>query len=216
MAVVAGLAKEAYYPAIQEVLKQEYNASPYMEKYVMESLFIMGAAEQGVEWMLKRFASMIDDPISTLYENFGGGQDRAGSGTNNHAWSGGGLTMMQQYIAGVQPTSPAFKSYSIVPQMGPLKALRTKVPTPFGTIGLDLNKQENGALSMSLDSPAGTTVTVALPLTQDTQTLTINGDLMWANGTQGDCPHGCHFKGVLNQRIQVELTPGEWSIELGK
>lgn len=103
MAVVAGLAKEAYYPAIQEVLKQEYNASPYMEKYVMESLFIMGAAEQGVERMLKRFASMIDDSISTLYENFGGGQDRAGSGTNNHAWSGGGLTMMQQYIAVCSP-----------------------------------------------------------------------------------------------------------------
>jgi alpha-L-rhamnosidase len=216
MAVVAGLAKEAYYPAIQQVLKQEYNASPYMEKYVLESLFIMGAAEHGVERMLKRFASMIDDPISTLYENFGRGKDRAGSGTNNHAWSGGGLTMMHQYIAGVQPTSPAFKTYSIVPQMGPLKALRTKVPTPFGTIDLELNKKETGALSMSLDSPAGTTVTVALPLTQQTQTLTINGDLIWANGTPRDCPDGCHFKGVLNNRIQVELSPGEWSIALGK
>lgn len=214
MAVVAGLAKEAYYPAIQEVLKQEYNASPYMEKYVMESLFIMGASEQGVERMLKRFASMIDDPISTLYENFGGGQDRAGSGTNNHAWSGGGLTMMQQYIAGVQPTSPAFKTYSIAPQMGPLKALRTKVPTPFGIIDLELNKKETGALSMSLDSPAGTTVTVALPLTQQTQKLTINGDLIWPNGTQSDCPNGCRFKSVLNHRIQVELTPGEWNLEL--
>lgn len=214
MAVVAGLAKEAYFPAIQEVLKQEYNASPYMEKYVLESLFIMGASEQGVARMLKRFASMIDDPSSTLYENFGGGQYRAGSGTNNHAWSGGGLTMMQQYIAGFQPTSPAFKTYTISPQMGPLKRIRTKVPTRFGSIDLDLNQMSVGAFLMKLDSPAGTTVTVALPLAQQTQTLTINGDLIWANGKARKYSDGCRFVGVLNQRIEVELSSGEWNLEL--
>ena len=214
MAVVAGLAKEEYYPAIQQVLKQEYNASPYMEKYVMESLFIMGAADQAVERMLKRFAEMIDAPISTLYELFGGGQDRAGHGTINHAWSGGGLTMMHQYVAGVQPTSPAFKTYSIVPQMGPLKHIRTKVPTQFGTIELELNKTESGALTMNLNSPNETIAAVTLPLTENMKRLTVDGNVVWAGGAQKNCPAGCRFLGITNDLIRIELSSGKWNLEL--
>ncbi|MBT3361727.1 MAG: glycoside hydrolase [Rhodospirillales bacterium] len=214
MAVVAGLAKSKYYPAIQQVLKQEYNASPYMEKYVLESLFMMGDADQAVERILKRFAKMIDAPISTLYENFGGGEDRANHGTINHAWSGGGLTMMHQYIAGVQPTSPAFKTYSIRPQMGSLKHIRTKVPTQFGTIELELNKTESGVLAMNLNSPKETTATVALPLTEKMNTLTVNGNVVWAGGAKKNCPAGCRFQGVTDNRVRIELAAGKWAIEL--
>lgn len=216
MAVVAGLAKPEYYPAIQEVLKQEYNASPYMEKYVLESLYMMGAADQAVERILKRFAKMIDAPISTLYENFGGGEDRANHGTINHAWSGGGLTMMHQYIAGVQPTSPGFKTYAVAPQMGPLKELHTRVPTTFGPIDLELKKSEEGLLTMDLKSPRGTTARVVLPVVEKARTLTVNGTVVWAEGTPGECPAGCTFQGTQNNAIQVELSPGKWSIALGK
>ena len=42
MAVVSGLASKDKYPALTKVLKKEYHASPYMEKYVLEALFQMG------------------------------------------------------------------------------------------------------------------------------------------------------------------------------
>ena len=45
MAVLSGLATKDKYPAILKVLKKEYHASPYMEKYVLEALFQMNAPE---------------------------------------------------------------------------------------------------------------------------------------------------------------------------
>ena len=42
MAVVSGLASKDKYPVLINVLKTEYHASPYMEKYVLEALCQMG------------------------------------------------------------------------------------------------------------------------------------------------------------------------------
>ncbi len=42
MAVVAGLVEPEYHAAITEFLRTNMHASPYMEKYVLEALFLMG------------------------------------------------------------------------------------------------------------------------------------------------------------------------------
>src|SRR5690606_13776642 len=39
LAVISGIADSAKYPRIFDVLKKQFHASPYMEKYVMEALF---------------------------------------------------------------------------------------------------------------------------------------------------------------------------------
>ena len=59
MAVVSGLAPESRYPDIIKLLDTEYNASPYMEKYVLEALFIMGEPQRAIERMHKRYAKML-------------------------------------------------------------------------------------------------------------------------------------------------------------
>ncbi|MEI7899390.1 MAG: alpha-L-rhamnosidase C-terminal domain-containing protein [bacterium] len=166
MAVVSGLAKPERYAAIRSVLSREMHASPYMEKYVLEALYLMDGPEQAVERMKARYASMIGEAITTLWENFGGKNGRNGGGTYNHAWSGGPLTMLSQYAAGLAPTAPGWKRFSVKPQPGPLKRLDTRISTPHGDILILLRREDNG-LRLELTAPPGTRATVELPQPED-------------------------------------------------
>lgn len=163
LAVVAGLADVTYYPAITKFLETNTHASPYMEKYVLESLYLMQQPDVALDRTLQRYQSMIDCPHSTLWENFArAGHDEPGSGTYNHAWSGGPLTMMHQYVAGVEPIEPAFKRFSVRPQLGRLTHVETTVPTIFSEpIKLTISKTQQQQ-SIDLLVPEGTTAEVHL------------------------------------------------------
>jgi len=207
MAVVAGLAKRDYYPSIKKVIAEQYHASPYMEKYVLESLYMMDAGEQGIERMKKRFASMIDSPITTLYENFGGGKDRAGNGTYNHAWSGGALTVLSQYAGGIAPTKPGFEEFSVMPQMGSLKRIDMIVPTQYGDISLKLKNEK--AFSMDLTVPKGTRAVVGIPKAVKPSTIRINGKLVYKSGK--GLAGG--YAGEDDRWIKFSLKAGNWKIK---
>ena len=71
MAVVSGLAPVGRYKALLKVFKKEYHASPYMEKYVMEALFMMGEPEFALKRMRDRYAKMMSYPYTTLFEGWG-------------------------------------------------------------------------------------------------------------------------------------------------
>ncbi|HEY9155885.1 MAG TPA: hypothetical protein VIM69_12185, partial [Opitutaceae bacterium] len=117
LAVVAGLAKPEQYSQLRSVLVKELHASPYMEKYVVEALCLMGEPALAQERMKERYAKMVNNTeYTTLWEGWGIGEKGFGGGTINHAWSGGPLTIMSQYFAGIAPTSPAYKTYRISPQ----------------------------------------------------------------------------------------------------
>jgi hypothetical protein len=212
MAVIAGLAKADYYPSIREVLANEYHASPYMEKYVLESLYKMRAPEQAIARMKKRFGGMLDDEFSTLWENFTD-DERPGGGSYNHAWSGGALTVLSQYAAGVAPTAPAYQEYQVLPQLGPLTELDTVVPTPHGTIDLEMRKSSD-RFEISIASPGGQ-ATVGIPQESDStiETVFVNGDRVWAKEGQGESPDGIHVKGPINGYVQIIISdPGHYQI----
>ncbi|MCR5163550.1 MAG: hypothetical protein K6C40_05980, partial [Thermoguttaceae bacterium] len=96
---------------------------------------------------------------TTLWEGWGHhGIER---GTFNHAWSGGGLTCLVQFAAGIEPTSDAFRTFKVCPQMGNLKHIATSFATYYGTISADLTQTEPGKIALKLTVPAGTTAEVA-------------------------------------------------------
>jgi hypothetical protein len=181
MAVVAGLANPGQYPAIRRVLAEKTYASPYMEKYVLEALFLMGSPEQGLARMKARYAAMLHDHSTTLWENFGDGNALPGSGTHNHAWSGGFLTILSQYAAGLSPTTPGWKTFTVRPQLGMLNTVAASVSTATGDIRVAIQRAEK-PFSIELDSPADTRATVCLPkpASGDWQRIRVNDAVVWA------------------------------------
>lgn len=163
MAVLSGLAREEKYPALKKIFRKEYHASPYMEKYVLEALFRMNDASFALQRMKERYAKMLSYPqYTTLFEGWGVGVDGFGGGTINHAWSGGPLTILSQYLCGIEPTSPGFKTFRIRPQMGTLKSATVTVPSRYGSIKAQITQQKK-KITISTIIPSGTQAEIILP-----------------------------------------------------
>jgi hypothetical protein len=177
MAVLAGFVPQERYPAMRKFFKHNFQASTYMEKYVLEALCKMGYYEDALARMEKRFGEMVAAPYTTLWEGWEytgarGMKYKSGNGTYNHAWSGGGLIVLSQYIAGIEPVEPAFRLFSVEPNLAKLNFVESVVPTQWGNISLHAKKIEQ-ELHISLDVPCGTETIVRCP--QGYEALTCEG-----------------------------------------
>lgn len=162
MAVLSGLASADKYPALFEVFKKEYHASPYMEKYVLEALFAINEPDFALQRMKERYQQMLQyTEYTTLFEGWGIGQQGFGGGTINHAWSGGPLTLLSQKVCGIEPTSPGFKTFTLKPQMGCLKHASATIDTHYGLICTDLD-QKGKTIEVKLTVPEGTEALIPL------------------------------------------------------
>ena len=188
MAVVAGLAPEEYYPAIAEVLLKERHASPYMEKYVLEALMLMDRPNLAFQRMRERYEYMLSDDKTTLWEFFDpyvlDGYGSLGRGTYNHAWSGGPLTILSQYAAGVSPTSPGFDTYEVRPRLGELQWVHTRTPMPQGVLSIEIHQEGAGQMSVALDAPDGAKGSLVLqaPISARISRLEMSGSQLIENG----------------------------------
>jgi len=162
MAVLSGLTSKDKYPALLKVFKQEYHASPYMEKYVLEALFEMGYTDFALERMKQRYSQMMEYPYTTLFEGWGIGEEGFGGGTINHAWSGGPLTLLSQKVCGIHPTSPGFQTIRITPQMGTLEIAEARVHTLYGFIDVQITKKGK-RLQIKATIPEGIEATLEFP-----------------------------------------------------
>ena len=178
MAVLAGFVTEDRYETMRQFFATYYNASPYMEKYVLEALCVMGYYEDALKRLEKRFGTMVAAPHTTLWEGweYTGGRGmkyKSGNGTYNHAWSGGGLTILSQYIAGIEPLKPQFEQFRVCPNLATLNRVKSVVPTVFGNISMAAQKVDN-TLNITLTVPEGTVAKVVVP--QGYTTITCDGN----------------------------------------
>lgn len=132
LAVVSGLANEEDYESITQILTTIKQASPFMEKYVLQALCIMGRYDEAKARMLERYSEMIEDECTTLWELW-----EKDKGSVNHGWSGGPMVIMSKYFAGIRPIKAAYAEYEIVPQ-DMFSNMEVIVDTPKGRISLDI------------------------------------------------------------------------------
>ena len=163
MAVVSGLASKSKYPALLKVLKTEYHASPYMEKYVLEAICRMGDATFAMQRMKNRYEKMMNyKEYTTLFEGWGIGAEGFGGGTTNHAWSGGPLTILSQKICGLEPVTPGFRTFRIAPQLGTLTEASTTVASVYGEIKVSIQKKGRN-LTITTTVPDNTSCEIVFP-----------------------------------------------------
>jgi alpha-L-rhamnosidase len=209
LAVVSGLAKPEQYDAIREVLRTQKHSSPYMEKYVGEALYMMRFESDAITRTKERFKVMTDHPCTTLWEDWRIGG--SGGGTTNHAWSGGALTLLSQYAVGVAPETPGYGTYHVLPQMGPLKHIKTTVPSAKGDIHVELRDKAT-SFTMDLVSPEGTVAIVGIPRRAASAITRIQaaGKTIWENGAPRGGAEGLIFKEETKHYIKFIAQPGSW------
>jgi hypothetical protein len=203
---LAGLAKPEQYPAIKKVFERSFNASPYMEKYILESIFRMNDANAAITRMKSRYQKMVDSPLSTLWEGWGIGSEGYGGGSYNHGWSGGPLTLLMEYVCGIAPIEPGFNRFQVMPQPGSLNRASASFETVKGTIRSSFQQQASG-MEIRVTVPPSTRAVVGVPAS-GVKSVKLNGKLMWKAGKylkkatpSAQLPAG---------RIGFEVPAGEW------
>lgn len=186
LAVLSGLADKSKYEGISKVLQEIENASPYMEKYVLDALCEMGYVNAALERVKRRYQKMVEYPYSTLWEYW------STEGTLNHAWSGGPLITMGKYIAGIRPIAAGYERFEIKPYIGSLNYINCVVPSIRGDISLLVNRTEQG-ISMKVTIPENTIAEVYVPVKDLAEEMTTD--------------YECWLEGDY---VRIELTGGEY------
>ena len=166
VAVLSGLCPKENFEKIKNILFKTRNSSPYMEYYVLESLCRIGEFSLAEQRMTERYAEMIEEDYSTLWENW-----IKLDGTSNHAWSGGPLVIMSKHIAGIKPLDAGYEKIEIKPQYNLHSAISCSFNTVKGYIRFDY-KSVNGKKIINLEYPESSQVSLCLP---ETATVTANG-----------------------------------------
>jgi len=216
MAVYSGLAGRDKYPAVREELIGIAEASAYMEKYIDEALYKMGYVDDAMVRIKTRYSEMVNDTVTTtLWEHFQHRTDKWGS--LNHGWTGWPMTLLAQYNAGINPTSPGYETFSVMPQMGTLKEIHQKVPSVKGEIAIDI-KKENERFLLKVVSPPSTIATLGIPQKElkadfaGTGTITINNTVVWKGGKYVGKLKGISYAGEENGYFTFTAKPGKWEI----
>ena len=208
LAVLAGIVPKERYPQLKGLFDTTSNASPYMEKYVLEALYKMNEPEAALKRMKRRYHKMITDPGSTLWELF----NREDGGTDNHAWSGGPLTILSQFAAGVAPEQPGYSVYHIFPQMGDLNEIHSVQQTVKGDIRIDLlrtYRQFQASTTILPDSRA----IIGIPAAKGDRmnTISVNGKTIWRHGIFDVAAQDLVYLGQKEGYIQFSVrTPGTY------
>lgn len=171
LAVLAGFADKEKWQSIRLFLNSYANAGPYMEKYILESYFQQGDVQSALNRMKTRYEVMVNSKLTTLWEDWRIGG--SGGGSINHGWAGGPLTLLSQYVAGIQPLDAGWKSFVVKPQLGDLKWVSCTVPAGNKIINAKINKTNKG-FEINVNNTLGCSYIIAIPKTGNTKKIAIN------------------------------------------
>ena len=174
-----------------------------MEKYVIEALFQMGNEEYGLKRLKERFSIMVNDPdLTTMYEGWGTEELDFRAGSVNHAWSGGGLTILSQYVCGLSPITAGWKSFKLKAQLAGLKNASATVHTSHGFIIAKIKSDSEG-YQIEVTVPDNTTCQVILAASF--KKIFINGKKIPKSGLES----------IENQTGNLQmfgLSEGKWTV----
>ena len=213
MAIYSGLAGKSRYGAILNVLKSTYNAGPYMEKYVLEAMYMMGADDEAISRTLDRFTPFTEYGYPTLPETWIGETLYDGDESRNHAWTGSPLSMLYMYNAGIKSTSAGFKTIEIRPQLGTLSSVSATVEMAVGKILVGVEKSAGGyALAITVPGGVSSAVIYVPRVTAGNNVITLNGTVVYANGIATSIADGISYVGEEEDFVGFSVPAGEYTI----
>jgi alpha-L-rhamnosidase len=174
LAVCAGLVSNEQWQQLKPMLDTTFHAGPYLEKYILESYFIMNDAAAGLKRMQQRYDAMVNHPtITTLWEGWEIGSSTYGGGTYNHGWTGGPLSLMSGYVAGIRPQELGYAAYLIKPQVAGLSTIHCRTLTAKGFIGVQLYAKV-GNMKMNIETIAAKGLIAVPKLSKQAKVLFIS------------------------------------------
>ncbi len=158
--------------------------TPYMRFYELESLCILGEQDRVMQEIKAYWGGMLREGATSFWEKYNPDEHgvkkyamygRPYGKSLCHAWGASPIYLLGKYYLGVQPTKPGYEEYIVSPSLGGLEWIEGKVPTPFGSVYVKMDKKSvtikadggNGTLVLNggkttYDIPIGKEITIIL------------------------------------------------------
>jgi hypothetical protein len=136
--------------------------TPYMRFYELEAMCALGEQQYVLNEIKSYWGGMLQNGATTFWEEYNpskkGDEHYAMYGrpfgkSLCHAWGASPIYLFGKYYLGVQPTSPAYKTYTIQPITGGLKWIEGTVPTPNGVVNVYCSAKQ---IKVKADEGTGT------------------------------------------------------------
>ncbi len=167
-----------------------YSLVPWAEAFEVQADFTAGEDAAAIDLIDRAWGTMLRLGPSTFYETSrwdGTPAYELGSqhDTVVHRWASGVGALLQQYVLGVEPAAPGFRSWRIEPHGGTLTWVQGRVPTPEGSLSawwrwVGPSRARRG-YTMVVSAPNGTSGEVALPV-PDRGVVVVDGHRVWKSG----------------------------------
>jgi hypothetical protein len=157
--------------------------SPFFMFFLLEALVHEGRFEEMIDTIRGYWGKQIDAGATTFWEMYHDGAPRL-TRSHCHGWSAAPTYFLSQQVLGVQPLEPGYAKVRIAPQIGTLKWVRGRVPTPRGVIECSW-KREGKTFELAVDIPVGSSMQIELPVKGNVKI--VEGDANSA-GTQVTSP----------------------------
>jgi hypothetical protein len=128
----------------------------------------LGASNSAFDEIKRLYGWMsTHDPEITFWEGIGpdGAPYEDGFTSMAHGWSTGIVPLMSNYVLGIKPTAPGFKTWQICPVIdgGDLTWARGAVGTPSGPIKVRWEKGTDRSFVLQIDTPEETKGVICVP-----------------------------------------------------
>jgi Glycogen debranching enzyme len=136
--------------------------TPYMRFYELEALCALGEQDYVLKEMKTYWGGMLDLGATSFWEEY----NPAKKGVEHyamygrpfgkslcHAWGASPIYLLGKYYLGVKPLSAGYATWEAVPELGGLKWMEGKVPTPKGDISMYVSTTQ---IKIKADEGTGT------------------------------------------------------------
>lgn len=133
--------------------------TPYMRFYELEALCALGEQNYVLKEIKNYWGNMLKLGATSFWEEYNPEKSdaehyamygRKYGKSLCHAWGASPIYLLGKYFLGVKPTAPGYAQYLIQPELGGLKWMEGKVPTPAGNIEMYVNDN-----NIKIKSPVG-------------------------------------------------------------
>jgi alpha-L-rhamnosidase-like protein len=128
---------------------------PFMSYFEVLARFKTGLDNSALDLIRREWGYMLHVGPGTTWETIG----PYGSGPVNHSWahgwSSGAAPALTEYVLGVRPTSPGFRTFVVDPKAGSVIWAAGSVPTPRGPIRVSWKRMFFNRYAISVQAPAG-------------------------------------------------------------
>ena len=125
-------------------------ASSGFSFYVLEALFEKKEERRALDLVKEGWSFMLKHDATSTWETFYG----LTGGTVCHGWSAHPLALLSKYVLGVKPVDPGWKTFKFEPTKDSrITHAKGRVPTPYGEIIAEWQRDSKGKLEVKLDYP---------------------------------------------------------------